>query len=298
MSSSSVRPPPQFAISSVGQKLPSRTIFYGVPGIGKTSMAAFAARPIFVMTHRENGLETLIDAGQLPPTDHFPEVNDWSTLLGALSWLLVNKTDHKTLVLDTLNGAQQLCFDSVTAAKFNNDPADFSAYGRGPEVALQEWSKLIGYLHRINFERRMSIICLAHCRTKTFKNPEGEDYDKYNTELHDKTWAVAEKWSDMILFANYQTWAKKERGAMKAKAVGGAQRVIHTQNSAAFVAKNRYGLPAQIPMGNGPKEAWDNLYRAVRDAKKAAEAQAAPVESVPVNSTETNGTPVNEEIPS
>ncbi len=284
MSSSSVRPPPQFAISSVGQKLPSRMIFYGVPGVGKTSLAAYAPRPLFLMTHRENGLETLIDSNLLPQTDHFPEINDWSTLLGGLSWLMVNKTDHRTLVLDTINGAQHLCFDHVTLTKFNNDPADFMAYGRGPEASLTEWGKLVGYLQKLNSERRMSIILLAHCRAKTFKNPGGEDYDRYNAELHDKTWGVIEKWADMIIFANYQTFAKKERGAMKAKAFGGEARVMYTQNSAAYVAKNRYNLPAQIPMGTSPSEAWQNLAAAVLAGRKSLE--TTPSETVP---TDNNG---------
>ena len=36
-------------------------------------------------------------------------------------------------------------------------------------------------------------------------------------------------------------------GASKAKGVGGQERIVHTQRSAGWDAKNRYGLPDEMP---------------------------------------------------
>lgn len=265
---SAITRPPPLAIKSTGQGLPSRMIFYGVPGIGKTSIAAFAPKPIFVMTHRENGLETLLDAGLLPPTDHYPEVNDWPTLLEVVADVLHHHRGHRTLVLDAVNGAQQLCFDYVTRNQFKGESADFSAYGRGPEVSVAEWAKLVALLHRINAERRMSIVCLAHCRVKKFNNPEGDDYERYSPEMHEKIWGVVEKWADMVLFANYLTVTSKKNGAVKGQSAGA--RFIYTQRTAAYDAKNRYSLPQQISMGSNPQEAWQNLANAVKAARRVS----------------------------
>ena len=38
---------------------------------------------------------------------------------------------------------------------------------------------------------------------------------------------------------------------MKAKAIGGENRIVHTVHSAAWDAKNRFGLPAVLPLDMG-----------------------------------------------
>src|SRR5262245_55584679 len=52
-------------VTTATRKLPNRVILHGVEGWGKTSFAAQAPKPIFLMTRGEDGLETLIDSGQL-----------------------------------------------------------------------------------------------------------------------------------------------------------------------------------------------------------------------------------------
>jgi hypothetical protein len=49
----------------------------------------------------------------------------------------------------------------------------------------------------------------------------------------------------------------------KTKGKGGTQRIIHTQGQASFVAKNRYGLPAELSAGKTPQAAWQNFATAL-----------------------------------
>jgi hypothetical protein len=49
--------------------------------VGKTSLGACAPKPIYLMTRGETGLLTLIDAGRIPETAHFPELGTWPDLL-------------------------------------------------------------------------------------------------------------------------------------------------------------------------------------------------------------------------
>src|SRR5690606_17557166 len=64
-----------------GNKLPSRVVLHGVEGIGKTSFAAAAPNPYFLMARGETGLETLIDAGQVKEIPHAPELQTWNEVL-------------------------------------------------------------------------------------------------------------------------------------------------------------------------------------------------------------------------
>lgn len=76
-------------------------------------------------------------------------------------------------------------------------------------------------------------------------------YDRWELKLGKKTSSqtapLVKEWADMVLFANYKTWsvAVDEKGT-KRKAQGGA-RVMHTTHHPCWDAKNRYGLPDEMP---------------------------------------------------
>jgi hypothetical protein len=86
--------------------LPTRLFVYAHEKWGKTWLAAFAPRPVFLMTRGETGLETLIAAGQLPETDHFRDpAAEWADVLHAVRVLSDEEHTFGTLVIDTANGA-------------------------------------------------------------------------------------------------------------------------------------------------------------------------------------------------
>ena len=256
-------------ILTKGKDLPSRIILHGTEGIGKTSFAAQAPKPIFLMARGETGLETLIDSGRLQDTPHLPEIETWSELLGAVEMLTVEEHPYKTVVIDTVNGCERLCHEYVCKMQFNNDWSDkgFQGYMRGYDVALADWRTLLIALDRLRETKRMGVFCLCHTKVTNFNNPEGPNYDRYSPDMHAKTWGLTHKWSDMVLFAHFETFVNKESRAERAKGKGGTSRVVYTERSAAWDAKNRYGLPTEIPMGDSPKVAWSNLQSAVQKAK-------------------------------
>jgi hypothetical protein len=257
-------------VTKGGSGLPSRAVLHGVEGVGKTSFGACAPKPVFVMTRGETGLTTLIDSGQVPETDHFPEQMTWAELLTAVEVLTVKSHDYRTLVIDTLNGAERLCHEHVCQRDFGGSWGrdGFTSYMMGYEVALADWRRLLDALDRLRATRRMSILALAHSKITTFKNPEGSDYDRYTVDLHHKTWSLTHKWSDLVLFSNFTTHVDARKGDGKGKARGGSRRVIYTSRTAAFDAKNRHGLPEQIDAGNGATEAWANFTAALHANKQ------------------------------
>jgi hypothetical protein len=267
------------SIVTKGNGLPNRYVTYAVEGWGKTSLAAHYPKPIFIQSRGETGLETLIDAGQLPETPHFPECHTWNDLMGCVDTLLEDEHQFKTVVIDTINGAERLCHEEVCARDFNNDWGErgFMSYQKGPELALTDWRVLLGKLDRLRLEKGMTIVLLAHAKVATFKNPEGPDFDRHSPDIDKRTWSLTHKWADCVLFGKYEvivsggTTGEKAR---KGKGVGQA-RMMFTQWSAAYDAKNRLGLPPEIEMGDTPVDAWKN-FRAAVVAGRAALQQQKP----------------------
>jgi hypothetical protein len=257
-----------------GNKLPSRVVLHGVEGVGKTSFAANAPNPIGLMARGETGLETLIDAGQVKPTAHFPELQTWTDTLEALDALLVENHDHKTLVLDAINGFERLCHEHVCATMFNNDwgKSGFQSYMQGYDASLPEWRGFLTRLDAIRAQRKMAILCLCHTKVTPFRNPEGADYDRYQPDMHHKTWSLTHRWADIVMFANFYTVVidevKQGKGAAKGKGGGGKERIMFTERSAAFDAKNRNGLPQEISMGSSAAESWSNFLTAMKGIRK------------------------------
>lgn len=107
----------------------------------------------------------------------------------------------------------------------------------------------------------MRVLLLGHVKVKTFKNPMGEDFDRFIVDTHEKTWAATHKWLDAVLFGNFVSVVDKDRpAAKKGKGIGGQDRVIYTQHHDAYDAKNRFGMPVEIDVPNDPSAAWTTLY--------------------------------------
>lgn len=256
-------------ITGKGPDLPQRSVIHAVEGWGKSSLGAQAPKPVFLQTKGETGLETLIAAGQLPEVPHFPESMVWDDLLDNIDALTREPHEYRTLVMDTTNGAERLCHEHVCKRDFNNDWTDtgFIGYQRGVEVSLNDWGGFLQSLDRLRLERQMGIILLCHTKVAAFKNPEGPDYDRYMPDMHQKTWSLTHKWSDLVAFGNFEVIVKGgDAGAKpkKGKATGGQVRMLYTQRHAAYDAKNRLGLPEEIVMGDSPAEAWANFQEAVK----------------------------------
>jgi hypothetical protein len=105
-------------IAEDGSGLPSRIVVYGPEGAGKSSLGAAAPRPIYILTRGETGLLTLRDYNLVPATSHFPEIGTWTELLDVIQVLIDQDHDYKTLVIDTLNGAEGLCHEHVCQRDF------------------------------------------------------------------------------------------------------------------------------------------------------------------------------------
>jgi hypothetical protein len=97
----------------------------------------------------------------------------------------------------------------------------------------------------------LHVVVIAHCEIKRISEPGLDSYDKYTPKMHKDVSALLQEWADEVLFCDYKRFVRQEDlGFNKTRgiAVGGQDRVIYTQEGAGHLAKNRIGLPAELPM--------------------------------------------------
>jgi len=260
-------------ITKEAKHRPTAALWYGPPGCGKTSLAAQVPGVVFLTDNTEQGIQTLkergIVAADIPV---LPPARSWDDVMGMLEALATGEHSHKALAIDAMGGLERLCHEEVCRREFRGEWGDkgFASYQKGPDVSLADWRHFINALERLRDERAMTVIVLGHSKVKPFKNPAGPDYDRYIVDVHEKTWAMTCKWAEMVLFINFEvTFAKGDETKQKAKGLGGQFRIAYTENDAAYEAKNRHNLPAEIPLGNeGPAKAWAALSTALKNGRK------------------------------
>ncbi len=221
-------------------KVPS-ILIHGVAGVGKTSFAADAPKPVFLMT--EDGLGTL-------DVEHFPLARSFDDVLGALAALYTEEHDYRTVVVDSVDWLEPLVW--ARACRDNGwKSIEDAGYGKGYVAALDLWRQYIDGLNALRDERGMTIMQIAHTDIKRFDSPEHDPYDRYVIKLHARAAALLQEYADIVLFANYRiSTVKADVGFNKKvnRALGSGERVIHTSERPAFLAKNRYGLPDTLPL--------------------------------------------------
>jgi hypothetical protein len=220
---------------------PRRVMLYGVQGVGKSTWAACAPKPIFLQT--EDGLGE-IDCDKLPLSTTY----DGS--MKALSALYMEPHSYQTVVVDSLDWLERLIWVEV-CRKRNVESIEDIGYAKGYIFALTQWREFLEGLTALRNDKGMAVVLIAHARIERFENPETESYDRFVPRLHKLAAAVVQEWCDEVFFASYKVYTKQtEEGfnRKRAQGIGTGERIIRTQERPAHVAKNRLNLPEELPL--------------------------------------------------
>lgn len=218
---------------------PYRLLVHGVDGVGKSTFGAAAPSPVFLGT--EDGTDHLDVA-------RFPVPQAWEDVLDAIGTLADAPGQYKTLVVDTLDWAEPLIWKYLCVKhKVDSIEEVGGGYGKGYTAAIDEWRVFLAALERLQRERQMNVVLLAHSFIKQFKNPEGDDFDRYILKMNDKAASVVREWCKGVYFANFQTFAVKDK-AKRIRGISTGSRLLYTQRTGAYDAKDRYGLPESLSL--------------------------------------------------
>lgn len=218
-----------------------KVVIYGPEGIGKSTFASQFPEPVFIDTE---GSTNSMDVARLPkPTS-------WQMLLDEIQYIKSHPDVCKTLVIDTIDWAESMCIQSICDKHQKSGIEDFG-YGNGYVYTKEEMGRFLNRLSEV-VEVGVNVVLTAHAQIRKFEQPdEMGAYDRWELKLGKKTSSqtspLIKEWADMLLFANYKTFsiAIDDKG-QKRKAQGG-ERVMYTSHHACWDAKNRYGLPEQVP---------------------------------------------------
>lgn len=218
-----------------------KVVCYGPEGIGKSTFASQFPDPVFIDTE---GSTSAMDVAR------FPKATSWQMLLDQIDYVKTHPETCKTLVIDTIDWAEQMCVESICNKHQKSGIEDFG-YGNGYVYTKEEFGRFLNKLTEV-VESGVNVVLTAHAQIRKFEQPdELGAYDRWELKLGKKTSSqtspLVKEWADMLLFANYKTIsvAVDDKGK-KHKAQGG-RRVMYTAHHPCWDAKNRYGLPDEVP---------------------------------------------------
>jgi hypothetical protein len=224
---------------------PQRVVLYGVESVGKTTFAAQWPSPLFIDI--EGGSQKLdIERWELESQD---DQAKWKELLQALAE--AKKTDHRTIVFDSIDCAERICADAFCAEQKKKSIEDFG-YGKGYAMVSERMAKVLSLFDDI-IAAGKHVVIIAHSQIKRFEAPDAlAPYDRYELKLHKQTSPIVKEWSDELWFLRFKTKvATTDSG--KAKGLGGKDRILLTTHAAAYDAKTRSGLAEELPLE------WDSV---------------------------------------
>lgn len=273
----------QFNIVSGVQRTAIKTLIYGPEGIGKSTLAAMWPNPIFI--DLEGGTNQL-------PVVRLEAPSSWSMLRAELTAIKNREVPCSTVVIDTMDAAERMCAEYIMARDGKKSIEEWG-YGKGYTILQEEFGRLLDYLTDIAASG-INVVVLGHSTMRKFERPdESGAYDRFELKLTKQVSPMVKEWADMVLFCDYKTYVETNK-AGKAKATGGA-RVIRTTHAPTWDAKNRFGLPDELPLklGEMPVQLGEVIPDMV--AEQAAAAPAAPVAPVQTEPTTTATTTTTSE---
>ena len=255
------------------RKTAIRALIYGVEGIGKSTLGSLLPNPLFLDVE---GSTNQLDVARI-------EINSSSQLESTLAQLGANPQGFASVVIDTADWAERQVVEGLLQRTNKKSIEDFG-YGKGYTHLAEEFSRILNLTEAL-INKGVHVIWIAHSKVVRQSPPDQTDgFDRYELKLSKQVAPLLKEWCDLLLFAKFSLQIVEGTDG-RIKAQGGKDRVLHTTNSAAWDAKNRFGLPDTIKLGTTlPPE-----LAAIFSGKVARTPAPAPVPAAPP--------PVQEETP-
>jgi len=148
-------------------------LLYGIPGVGKTTLASQFPKAIFFNT--EPGSKGL---AVFEFNAENGGVKDWKTLLAGINLLEKNPKQFSTIIIDTGDRAYDMCLDYVCSEKGieypGKDAAGKDDYGKSWRAVKMEFLEVIHRIKRIG----MGLVITSHVTELTLTTRSGFEYHK------------------------------------------------------------------------------------------------------------------------
>lgn len=228
----------KFKITKGKMKAAIRLVAYGAEGIGKSTFASRFPEPLFIDI--EGGTKQL-DVSRLPSPQ------SWGELLEEVDAVIAEPEVCSTLVIDTIDRAESLLVTRLCEESGCTSIESYGGgYGKGYTALQERFTK--DFLMRLDrvIAKGVNVVLLAHAMMRKLESPDNPPYDRWELKVSKKVAPAVKEWADILLFMNYDVTVIKEGNQMQAKGAG--KRMMHANHMPTYDAKNRYGLPDDMPL--------------------------------------------------
>jgi len=214
-------------------KTPPRTdladltvLMYGAPKIGKSTFCSQADHAVFLAT--EAGLNHL-DTYQVP-------ITSWLELQDACAEIAAGQHDFRTIIIDTIDNALQMCEHHICEKHGIKHPSDLE-YGKGYALVTNEFTRVLTKLSLLPY----GLYVISHAEQIEVKT-RTEKYKKWVPSLGGKARKTVLSLMDIILYADIDDTLDAEGHPI-------ACRVVRTKPTTMYEAGDRTGrLPETLPL--------------------------------------------------
>lgn len=215
-----------------------RMALYGPEGVGKSTFATWLPNPLFIDV--EEGTKEL-DCDRVM-------VEDWREAEATMKELGRNAQGYQSVVIDTADWLERLIIEHLCRMKGVDSVEDLGGgFGKGYVFVADNFARFIK-LCDVLVANGVNVCFLAHSKVQKVSPPDQIDgYDRYELKLGKHTAPLLKEWTELLLFATFRTQLLKGKDS-KMKAQGGTERILYAERCAAWDAKNRFGLPPEMPM--------------------------------------------------
>ena len=275
-----------FEITRGKQTKALKVLIYGVEGVGKTTLAAQFPNPLFIDC--EGGTDNFDVA-------RFPRPTSWEMLNEEVKQVISDPSICSTLIIDTIDWAEAEAIRNICASHQVQGIEDFG-WSKGYTYLNEEMGRLLNLLTEV-IEAGVNVVLTAHMNIRTISLPDDSGaYDRYELKLktakNGNNSQLVKEWADMVLFLNYKQFVVEDSKTKKKKVTGGRERVMYTNHTATFDAKNRFGLPDELPLSfesianlfaSAPEKKAKDLFGAQNvEVKNTPETPATPAPAAPL----------------
>lgn len=211
-----------------------KIVIYGPEGIGKSTFASQFPDPVFIDTE---GSTKDMDVAR------FDKATSWMMILQQVQYVIDHPGCCRSLVIDTADWAEQIEVASLCDEKGWSGLEDLG-YGKGYTYSAEKFGKFLNLLEDV-ISKGINVVITAHAQLRKVELPEEMGaYDHWEMKTSKKVAPMIREWADAVFFANFKTRVIEVDKKKKAQ---GGQRVMYTNHTPFWDAKNRYGLPEEVP---------------------------------------------------